>query len=376
MSGKKILHLVNDEKIINRTIDEFEAATSDSHLWVVANRKRGFKLVEKRPNVIGRDEFLRRYSAGKHTGDPAFDRVFIHLLNPRKIKLIKKAGLEDVKIFWIIWGLDLYNKLLVPKGFRMFAPGNSGAQGSFMGAFLKRAGQKMEALRTLRFVRRHVDYIVTDTTEVDYDMLVGYYPQLAEKPWLDFFYYPIDSILGPELIDGKVKGTDIMIGNSASATNNHEHVLDILSHLDTGDRRIVVPLSYSGKRDYVERVSSKGRKLFGDSFVPLLDFMPLSEYNRQQAATQTAIFGNLRQEAIGNIIIALYLGAKVFLLKSNPVYTWARNHGLTVFELTHVSDRELETPLPASARESNREILLSLYTRRRMHSLIQNMCDI
>lgn len=357
------LHLVNDEKIINRTIDEFEAVWPGQNLWVVANRRKQFRLVEPRACVIGRDEFLSRYS-GAH-----FPEVYVHLLNPRKIKLLKRLDLRGSRVSWIIWGLDLYNKLLVPRGFRMFMPGNSGAP-SGVSAFFKKMGAWLEARRTVRFIERHVDAIVTDTTEVDYDYLVRYYPDLAAKPWKDFFYYPIDAILNPALMASEVSGDNIMIGNSASATNNHEYAFELLAGLDTRGRRIVVPLSYSGKGDYVERVSARGRKLFGDSFEPLLQFMPLAEYNRLQAATSVAIFANLRQEAVGNIIIALYLGARVFLHPDNPVYRWAADHGLAVFDLTTLTQQDLDTPLDAATRESNRRILTSLYTRQRLHRLI------
>ena len=48
------LHLVNDEKIINRTIGEFEKVFPGENLWVVANRATDFKLVAHRDNVAAR----------------------------------------------------------------------------------------------------------------------------------------------------------------------------------------------------------------------------------------------------------------------------------------------------------------------------------
>ncbi len=360
------LHLVNDEKIINRTIGEFEQVFPGQNLWVVANRRDKFRLVQQHSNVIGRDEFKKRY-INNH-----WDEIYIHLLNPRKIKLLSSIDKTRTRIYWIIWGLDLYNKLLVPKGFRLYTDGNSIGGQNLSGMF-KRFCQRLEARRTARFISKHVDCIVTDTTENDYDYLLRYYPEFSGKQWKDFFYYPIDVILNRELQASTVTGTDIMIGNSASATNNHEYVFELLSRLDTHGRRIVVPLSYSGKKGYVETVASKGNRLFGKDFVPLMDFLPLEEYNRQQAATSVALFGNLRQEAIGNIIIALYLGAKVFLIRTNPVYEWAKGHGLIVYDLETMTQQDLDTPLPEAERQQNRKILTSLYSRERMHRLIAEL---
>ena len=42
------LHLVNDEKIINRTIDIFEEVFPGENLFVVTNRTGAFKWVNKR----------------------------------------------------------------------------------------------------------------------------------------------------------------------------------------------------------------------------------------------------------------------------------------------------------------------------------------
>lgn len=361
------LHLVNDEKIINRTIGEFEKVFPRENLWVVANRATDFKLVENRDNVMARGEFLSKQK------EEHFEEIYIHLLNPRKISLLSKIDLKGSKVYWIVWGLDLYNKLLVPKGFRLFAEGNSINKGHKIAGFFKNLCRKKEARKTIRFISDHIDYIVTDTTEIDYDYLIRYYPELRNKRWKDFFYYPIDVILNEELMRSETNGTDIMIGNSASATNNHEYVIDILSRLDTKGRRIVVPLSYSGKKAYVKEIIRKGNASFGEAFHPLLKFMPLEDYNRQQASTSVAIFGNLRQEAIGNIIIALYLGAKVFLIKSNPVYEWAQRHGLKVYDLECITQEDLDTPLDSQTRQRNREILKSLYTRERMHELISQL---
>ena len=104
-----------------------------------------------------------------------------------------------------------------------------------------------------------------------------------------------------------------------------------------------------------------------------MTFLPLAEYNKQQLSTSVALFGNLRQEAIGNILIFLYLGAKVFLPQSNPVYDWALSHGLTVKPLENLSQEELDQRLPETDRIKNREILKSLYTRQRMHELMRNL---
>lgn len=366
------LHLFNDEKIINRTIDMFDEVFPGENLFVVANKMTHFKWVKRKENVLSRTEFLKQKESY------SFKEVYIHSLNRRKMNIVDRLELNGAKVYWIIWGFDLYNRLLAPRGFRMLDPTtsfykrNNGGWNRLWRPF-KMWQKKRKAEQTVRFIRDKIDYIVTDTTDNDYRYLLKYYPELNGKPWKDFFYYPLDVILGPDLIRSSVTGHDIMIGNSASATNNHEYVMHILSKLDIGARKVIVPLSYSVKKRYVEAVMQTGKRLFGPNFTPLQTFLPLADYNRLQAGIGIALFGNWRQEAIGNIIVALYLGAKVFLSTVNPVYEWAQNHGLTVFELEKITQADLDTPLEESLRRKNREILTTLYTKERMHRLMKEL---
>lgn len=401
-----ILHLANDEKIIGRTMEIFEEVYPFGNLWVITNRscKKDLSTIQPTPKtehlLLGRKEFLKDIKGnisavvercGESLGLPnnlpenglsgSRVNIVIHLLNPRKINIVKQIQKAlpatcNVKIYWIIWGLDLYNKLLAPAGFEMFTSDNvySGLFDKSFGAF-NRIGAAKEAKSTVKFIEKSVDYIVTDTTESDYSQLVKYYPQLAAKPWKDFFYYPIDTILGElyyrPLPGGSCKET-VMVGNSASRTNNHKYLLALLSQFDLRGKKVVVPLSYSGRARYVNEVVAYGKKEV-EGFVPLMKFMPLDEYNRLQSSTAVALFGNLRQEAIGNIMIALYMGAKVFLFESNPVYEWAATHNLKVYPMSALSQVELDTLLPAEDAEHNRSVLRELYSKRRMMQLIKEL---
>ena len=423
-----ILHFVNDEKIINRTVEMFEEQFPGDNIFVVANRlHHPFKYVKGIPCVYSRGEFLRRIEDFS-----APDRIYIHLLNKRKISLLQKLNLkrlkaDGVKIYWIIWGLDLYNNLLEPAGFKIYdinslsIAGVRPSVGNFF-AFVGRLNRKFSANIIVRFVQKYVDYIVTDTTENDYDYLVKYYPSLAEKPRKDFFYYPIDVVLGADLLkrlqesdndegsggnvcsgsgscsggagngNGNVGGSgngngngsgnsnvsgngagNIIIGNSGSASNNHLYAMNKIAALNLGTRKVYVPLSYSCIKRYKRCVLVGGRKLLGDRFCPLLDFMTLEEYNKLQLSVSVALYGNWRQEAVGNILVFLFIGSKVFLSKHNPVYEWALAHGLKVFELEGITQEQLDTPLTASEKISNREIVQNSFTKERLLKLIKDL---
>lgn len=366
-----ILHLVNDEKIINRTMDLFETTFPGNNLFVVFSKRKNYKYINKGENVLSVKEFLNRQK------EFLIHSVLIHLLNTHKIHFLNRLDLKDALVYWIIWGADLYNRLLQPKGFELFYPQSKYQRRNSLirrlyNPFL-RIQNKCRVTETIRFIKNKVNYLVTDTTENDYDIFLKYYPEMQDKSWKDFFYYPIDEILGKELIHATSQGNTILIGNSASLTNNHEYAMNILSQFDIADRKIVVPLSYSGKKEYKDLIIQAGKQYWGDKFQPLLDFMSLQDYNALLISVNVAVYGNWRQEAIGNILIVLYLGAKVFISKRNPVLEWARRHDLIVFELEQMTQADLDTPLSKEEKSRNREILLNLYNKKRLAELISNL---
>ena len=381
----------------------FEEQFPGENIFVVANRlHHPFKCVKGAPCIYSRGEFLRGI---EDFSTP--DRIYIHLLNKRKISLLRSMNLKrlkanGVKIYWIIWGLDLYNNLLEPAGFKIYdinslsIAGLHPSVGNFF-AFVGRLNRKFSANIIVRFVQKYVDYIVTDTTENDYDYLVKYYPSLAGKPRKDFFYYPLDVVLGEDLHKSLLKsdnevidnggvcggacggacggngGGNIIIGNSGSASNNHLYAMSKIADLNLGARKVYVPLSYSCIKRYIRCVLYGGRKLFGNRFCPLLDFMPLQEYNKLQMSISVALYGNWRQEAVGNILVFLFMGTKVFLSRRNPVYEWALFHGLKVFELEGITQEQLDTPLTDSEKISNREIVKNSFTKERLLKLIRDL---
>ncbi|MFT3919659.1 TDP-N-acetylfucosamine:lipid II N-acetylfucosaminyltransferase [Cloacibacterium sp.] len=362
-----ILHLVHDEKIINRTIAIFEEVNPHQNIFVVFTRHQ-LKYVNKQENVILFKDFEKKYSSKD------FSSVIVHFLNSRKIRFINKYIDKNLPIYWIIWGNDLYNKLLSPKGFELYDKQSDYYKNNKKSYFSKAFNKIINNFKTIKiekFISKRISYIVTDTTENDHEMLLKYYPKLKNIPWKEFFYYPIDSVLSEKLMQKWVDRNNIQIGNSASITNNHEYAMRPLSKLNLDNKYIYIPLSYSGTKEYKESVKNKGLEYFGDKFIALEDFLPLEEYNRLMLSFGIAIYGNFRQEAVGNILISLYLGAKVFIPRNNPVFFWAKKLSLILFELESINQEEIDAPLDIKSRIHNRDIILKLYNLERLKSLIK-----
>jgi hypothetical protein len=124
---------------------------------------------------------------------------------------------------------------------------------------------------------------------------------------------------GPE----RMGGPDVLIGNSATDTNNHLELFDYLMSVELGD----------GDDWYGNEIARVGTKLFGDRFVPLRTYMPMDEYYGRIATCGTVMMNHVRQQAGTTIATALYKGAKVFLRKENPVLDFYQNMGIKLFTI-------------------------------------------
>jgi hypothetical protein len=170
-------------------------------------------------------------------------------------------------------------------------------------------------------------------------------------------YASVDRTFAPGTSDPL--GDNVLIGNSASATNNHADVLRALAKLDLGHRKIICPLSYGDAR-YRDAVVRYGNKLFGPHrFHALVDFVPLQDYNALVCSCGTAFMGHRRQQAVGNICTLLYAGAKVFLNENSTVYRFFKRNGAFVFGLRDLTrDRHgVFMPLSQEQTARNREML-------------------
>ncbi|HTL46548.1 MAG TPA: TDP-N-acetylfucosamine:lipid II N-acetylfucosaminyltransferase [Verrucomicrobiae bacterium] len=173
----------------------------------------------------------------------------------------------------------------------------------------------------------------------------------------------------------RMMGNDILLGNSAAASNNHVDALKLLRET-AQDRNVIVPLSYADPGGlYTARVVEEGARLLGDRFKPLTAWMPMERYFAHLSNCGIVIMNHRRQQALGNISAALYKGAKVFLRPENPVYRWYLEMGIKLFPVT-----ELEQPSPAAwqglgegDREANRRIVGEFWKRGRALKAIRDL---
>ena len=111
----------------------------------------------------------------------------------------------------------------------------------------------------------------------------------------------------------------IVIGNSATESNQHLAVFEKMKRLDVSNVKIYCPLSY-GDSKYRDKVIKKGKEQFGNQFYAITEYMTYEEYVRFLNSCDVGIYDNNRQQALGNISLMLNLGKKVYVSESIRKY--------------------------------------------------------
>ena len=367
------LHIVTNEKIINRCIDNFEVVHPGQNKWIVLQSDSSRDYVDNRKEV-----FKCQYDSAlfwEIVGDVEYyDKIIIHFLTKDSARFVCK--IDHPNIYWIEWGFDLYNILLQYKGYQLYSDvrlqkrySNHKKLGILYPIY-----QQLSLLRLQHLYYRaakKIRFFIPDSMYDEYPLLLEYYPKLKHLQYKEFFYYPLDEVLGTDYEHKDLLGYNIIIGNSASLSGNHYEVIDLLSKINIGSRKIVVPLSYGLKR-YGDDVELYGKKHFGSQFRAIRDFMPLKEYNKVLRSANFFIYNNYRQEAVGNILVALYLGGKVFINRKNPLLKFYKGLGIHIYDLSALCLDEGFSPLTQEKIDNNRRILMSHYSKERQLELIKN----
>jgi len=169
-------------------------------------------------------------------------------------------------------------------------------------------------------------------------------------------------------------GPDVLLGNSASPTNNHLEALSLLRERLPPGGRLVAPLSYGkAPRGYAQAVVEAGRDALGVRFEPLTEWLPIAAYNARIASCGWVIMNHRRQQAVGNICAALYRGATVYMRRDNPLYGFFTDLGVALLAIEALeADRGVPLlPLTAEQQQRNRGAIEARYGRAKVVAAIR-----
>ena len=370
-NNTRILHFMSDEKVISNTIQYFEEALPGLNKFLIVIPTTNYEC--QHVKIKSDSVIFTTYDSETFWTEVGnlsqYKYVIYHYLTKSAVDFTLRVNYDN--FCWIIWGADLYNEVLSAYGYQLYPPANiikkikSGLQKVIY--YKKKVLQKEDLDKKIQAIKK-IKYLHMSAS--GFNNLKENIPDIGEHKLIQgFFYYPIDALIPKQMLDKQVQGNSIIVGNSASLTNNHIHVFEQLCNLNIGRRKVIVPLSYGANK---KQVLKKGRKMLGANFYPLQDFLPLDDYNKLLLDSNTFIYGNYRAEAVGNILVALFAGGTVFLDVKNPLLKKYKEMGFVIYSIDELPSK-IDYRLTSTERDINRKIIEDNYSYCRLINNIRTI---
>ncbi len=356
----KILHLAKDEKFIDAANYLYEKAFPGSNTFLIVlprSKNYNIKYISLKKNYILLHGIKQAEEKVREIIQ-YYDLIVLHGFDFFKALIVNRY---PEKIFnYIIFGGEIYNR---HKKFRESIYGNKTIK------YVKQKRTLQEVLKNIYYFYKYkvidiyrfqfkqlkkINYFSAILKE-DYELLLKENIITHKTQYLKFTYYPIEFIFG-ENKDLTVNNNNILLGNSASWSNNHIEAIDMLSEININKQKVIIPLSY-GNKEYAKVVENYATKKLGDKIKVLKEFIPLQDYNKILQSCGIVIMNHYRQQAIGNILASMWMGAKIFLDKRNTFYHYLKRIGCYVYSMEELSNDNINL-LNKEQIQHNRNVLL------------------
>ena len=347
-----IVHLFEDQKFVDVTIDNFENISKGKSRYVVFSDSTLLKNVSKAEQVEIFPNSWKKINIDVILEDCKL--LIIHYLSPLKLYILKHIP-EHITVIWSVWGADVYpyfdnqnfyepltDKVKKRNIIQLF-------RSTFLYNIYHFYRYRVLPVKRQIAILKKVNYLIT-VLPYEYEAITKEF-QLSAR-YIDYSYgvnkFNKDDL--PQL------GDSVLLGNSVDYSNNHLDIFELLNKLD---KRLIVPLSYSGNRSYKDLVIKEGEKRFNTLFNPILEFIPLEKYNQLILSCNSVIMYHIRQQALGNIFMSLFQGMRVFLNKKSITYKYMQDVGMIIFDLENDVDL-VGVELQEKQKITNRELVIKL----------------
>ena len=292
------------------------------------------------------------------------DFIFLHSLTKNVLDLLQSLETPG-KILWIIWGYDLYRRL--PATTISFFSLRHGLPGNFITKLaraikfrLVNQRKSKELAAVIHKIDKALHFFQGDVNELN-----SIYN--ASLPMQLFFYPNVVNweMLNRTLQSGRERSAkvSVMVGNSASLTNNHFETVSWLNKWHK-DIKVFYPLSY-GDDVYRARFSNYLAQHALFDYELLTQYLPPEKYASFLNSIDVCIMNHSRPEGVGNISALIYLGKKVFLNEKCETYSLFKKLGCHVFGVSQLSLHNLQTPLSDAMMQHNRQMIYAFANDKR-----------
>lgn len=160
-------------------------------------------------------------------------------------------------------------------------------------------------------------------------------------------------------IEKKLPTTTILVGNSGDPSNEHIATFELLSKYKNHDIKVVSVLSYSGTKDYIEKVIESGNMIFGNKFSPITEYMPLEDYLKFISDVDICVFNHKLSQGLGNLFLFFALGGKVFISNQTTPFQFYKSTGVDLCateDIQHLSFEDFCT-FSQESRQTNKDLI-------------------
>lgn len=347
-----IVHLFEDEKFVDATINSFEQVSPKKNRYIVFSDTDSLKYVININQVEIFPNLCKKKYINKILEDCSL--LIIHYLSPIKLFVLKNMP-QNIPVIWSVWGGDAYSYF---DNQNIYEPLTDKAKRKSVKEFIK-STFLYDIYHFYRYKVLPINKEIEALKKINYLITVLPYEYELIKKEFQLRAKSIDYNYGVDKFNKKgfsELGDGVLLGNSTTYSNNH---LDIFELIKQNDKRIILPLSYGGNKAYKDIVIKEGRKIFKELFHPIEAFMPLEKYNQLILSCNSMIMYHIRQQALGNIYMALYLGMRVFLNKKSITYKYMKDVGMIIFELESAATL-VGVELEQQNKVINRELVTKL----------------
>lgn len=363
MDKLKVCHIASDEKFINAAEYLFEQSfPSCNYFCIIVGRNfKSFRHIQLESNY--RIYRLSNQSIVSIINEiNTSDVIVYHGFDNIQATIFHRSNKKNSSI-WLLWGAEVYNDLLDITLYGQKTLKIKTSQSYNLREFIKKLIFKLKPTVKLIESRQKLAEIISNIPTLgvlykeEYDYFVSLGVVKKSTNFLKFTYYPIEFLLND--LKKRIVGNDILIGNSASLTNNHLEIIDILKDLNTDKRVVYIPLNY-GDIEYAKIVKNYAIKNL-DYCIPILKFLPIVEYNQILMKSGIVIMNHYRQQAVGNVLMAIYFGSKVYL-NETTLYSYLKRIGCIVFSISkdlNIANKNCLENLSEADIEINRQIIIN-----------------
>lgn len=366
----KILHLSTDDKFVDMGVDSFNQIEGIVNNVVVFS-KGEIKHVKSR--ILLKVSLVSMLSLNLHREIRSHDIIVVHSLNPVWFRFLK-CYISSKKVIWLGWGYDYYD--LIPDN-------------NLMEETSKFFLEKKTLANIKSSLKRYVygSYLKSEIIK-GIDIFAPVLPQesslllntcgelFCNIEFSSWNYGSLEKNYIKNLKGFEVSGDSILLGNSATITNNHIEAIKLLGENEyVKDRLVLMPLSYgdfSYRHKLVSYLESSALNL-----EVINDFMDYDIYLSKIKSCGYVVMNHIRQQAVSNVVTMMYLGSKLFLNGKSPLYQFLVEEGAIVFNMDELANDPMLIckPLTSSEREKNRIILERHWSEASILTKTQTLID-